>query len=419
MKPSYDLSALERRIRQKIQGVTQTFWVVCHPGFEGTIAGEIQEILTRENENLKPSQSFVKNSVKTAFGGVEFQGKLEDCWRVNAMARTPSRISMRIDDFHATQFPELIRKIAEIPWELYLSPHAEGQIQVTSRNSKLIHTDAIEDRVAYGIQMRLGPWRDAIPADAQPHTFPQMVLVRFENDHCTISIDSSGELLFKRGFDKFTEDAPLRDTLAACILRKAGWEKCTHLIDPMAGSGTFTLEALLSRSATHLPGLVRRFAFEEWPNFRTAAYGHLLKTIAPNPDALPIESIQVLDYDYKSVQTIRSNLSALKLPPKETPNPAQQDFFLWKPVIQDAARTLVVLNPPYGVRIAQDSRNLYARIGEHLRANFQGCKYAVICPDPQEAEQLGLRSLGKAISKNGGLEIGILFGRIPTISDGT
>ena len=417
MKPSLDISALERRIRQKVQAVPQTFWVVCHPGFEGTIAGEIQEILTRDSDNLKPSQSFVKDSVRTRFGGVEFKGKLEDCWRVNALARTPSRISMRIDEFRATQFPELVRKVAEIPWELYLSPHSEGQIQVTSRNSKLIHSDAIEDRVAYGIRMRLAEWQEAIPANAQPHTLPQMILVRFESDICTISIDSSGELLFKRGFDKFTEDAPLRDTLAACILRKAGWDKCTHLIDPMAGSGTFSLEAILSRSKTHLPGLVRRFAFEEWPNFRSAAYAHLLKTLAPPAESLPIDSIFVSDYDPKAVRTIQNNIAALQLPKELEPQVQQKDFFSVVPPLVDPAKTLIVLNPPYGIRIAQDSQELYQRIGLHLRKHYQGSRFAVICPTPDDADMLGIRATGKAISKNGGLEIGILFGRIPTATD--
>lgn len=399
MKPSYDLKSLERRIRQKIQALPQRFWVVTHPGFESTVAKELQEI-------LGPVE------MQAQFGGVEFEGKLEDCWRVNAMARTPSRISMRLDGFRATQFPELVRKVSEIPWELYMSPHAEGQIQVTSRNSKLIHSDAIEERVAYGIQMRLGPWRDAIPADAFAHTMPQMVLVRFEEDYCTISIDSSGDLLFKRGFDKYTEDAPLRDTLAACILRKAGWEKFTHLIDPMAGSGTFSLEALLSRSPTHFPGRVRRFAFEEWPSFRAAAYAHMLKHLNYAHAPLPIESIHIADQNPKALETIRANLQFLNLKTGIRPDPVLQDFFQTNPRIAQPAQTLVVLNPPYGIRLPQGSRNLYERIGEKLRESYQGCRFAILCPTPEDAQDLGLKPSAQAVSKNGGLRIGIVFGWI-------
>jgi len=410
LKPSYDPNALERRVRQKIQGVMQTFWVVCHPGFERTIATEIDAILAGRFEKGTPVPSGSEPNIQVHFGGVEFQGRIEDCWRINALARTPSRISMRIDEFRATQFPELVRKVSEIPWELYLSPHAKGQIQVTSRNSRLIHTDAVEERVGAGIQQRLAPWRDALPEEPGKHELPQTILVRLENDRCTLSIDASGELLFKRGFDKFTEDAPLRDTLAACILQKAGWEKMSHLIDPMAGSGTFTLEALLARAPHHFPGLVRRFCFEEWPNFRVAAYNHLLKSLGIPVDKAPLLSITTCDIDSKAVQTIRANLDVLKLSSSACVQLRQQDFFTFTPEVKDPAHTLVVLNPPYGVRLPQGTYDFYKHIGEHLRKHFRGCRFAIVCPSPEDAEALELRWEHRQISKNGGLEIGVVIG---------
>ena len=410
MKPTLDPKALERRIRQKVQGSVQDFWVVTHPGFERTVASEISQILATHRALANP----VEHDIKTAFGGVEFRGRVEDCWLLNALARTPSRISMRIDRFRATQFPELVRKVAQIPWELFMSPHAEGQIQVTSRNSRLIHSDGIEERVAAGIALRLGPWRTAIPEHESVHSMPQTVLVRFESDECTISMDSSGELLFKRGFDKFTEDAPMRDTLAACMLREAGIDSCTHLVDPMAGSGTFAVEALLSRFPSHWPGQVRRFAFEEWPAFRTQAYAHMVKSLAQVQEGDPLQ-VQVSDKDSKAVQTIERNLAELKAPERalKLVRVSQRDFFATSAPEGKAATTLVTLNPPYGIRLSQGEAALFRKIGQHLRTNYRGCRYAVVCPTAMELDELNLPYRKLIRTKNGGLEVGVAFGTIP------
>jgi len=406
MKPAFDANALERRIRQKVQGVQHSFWVVCHPGFERAIADEIQEILS-------PSPSFVPESLNMQFGGIGFSGRIEDCWRLNALARTPSRISLRIAEFSALQFAELVRKVATIPWELYLSPHAEGLIQVTSRNSKLIHSDAIEERVAAGIAQRLAPWREAIPVEAHGHKLPQTILVRFESNVCTLSIDSSGDLLFRRGYGKYTEDAPLRDTLAACILREARWKECAYLVDPMAGSGTFSLEAILSRNSQGIPGRIRRFAFEEWPCFREAAYHHLLKNLSLAP-AKELQGVITSDQDAKAIQTIRTNLQAM---PGDIPahlQLAQKDFFSFTDYPPaNATSTLLVLNPPYGIRLPQGSRSLYHNIGSHLTKFFAGCRFAIVCPTPEDVHDLNLPITRQALTKNGGLEIAVVFGIVP------
>jgi len=402
VKPALDPHALERRIRQKVQGAVHEFWVVCHPGFERTIAREIAEILSLPHAELE-----------VGFGGVKFRGRLEDCWKVNAMARTPSRISMRIDEFRATQFPELIRKVNEIPWELYLSPFAEGKINVSSRNSKLIHSDAIEQRVAIGIRNRLEPWQEVMSPPEPALTMPQMVLVRFENDICTISMDTSGELLFKRGYDRFVEEAPLRDTLASCILQAAGWRECSTLYDLMAGSGTFALEALLASQVETLPGKMRRFAFEEWPCFRHAAYAHLLKNLQPLPH-LDGQRLVVTDLDPKALRTIQSNLKALPNSIGNAIQPSIGDFFASRPSHAHGAEALVVLNPPYGIRIAK-SKSLYTRIGEKLMADYPQCRFAILCASPEDLQDLNLPVQKRQISKHGGLPIVIAIGKIPSL----
>ncbi|HSQ41476.1 MAG TPA: hypothetical protein VLM37_04265 [Fibrobacteraceae bacterium] len=403
MKPAFSSEALQRRIRQKVQGLPQDFRVVAHPGFEETVAEEIREILAS-------SPSFQSDSLQTSLGGVEFSGRMEDLWRLHILARTPSRICLRIAQFKATQFPELVRKISQLPWELYMSPHAEGSIQVSAHHSRLIHSEAIEERVAAGIAQRLSPWRSVLPQPEKPLP-AQTVFVRMADDFCSISLDGSGDLLFKRGYGKHTGAAPLRDTLAACILRWAGWSQCDRLVDPMSGSGTFSLEAFLERSADHIPGRMRSFAFEGWPCFRPATYQYLLSHSAKFNH--PLVAISAADSEAMAVRILRHNLATVGA--DGNIDVRQIDFFHDPEIQEPFCRTtcLVVLNPPYGIRLPQGQTAFYKAIGERLRLRYAGCRFAIICPSPEERDALGLRWEKQVLTRNGGLDVAVICGRLP------
>ena len=178
-----------------------------------------------------------------------FNGGLDELYRANLHLRTASRVLVRLGDFYAAAFSELRKKAGRLEWERYLRPGQPVALHVTCHKSKLYHSDAVAERVAGAIGDRLGrPTTMLKPAESEDDSPPQLVIVRLVNDHCTISIDSSGELLHRRGYRLATAKAPLRETLAAGMLLASGWDVRSPLIDPFCGSGTIAIEAALMRA---------------------------------------------------------------------------------------------------------------------------------------------------------------------------
>ncbi|MCB0316689.1 MAG: class I SAM-dependent RNA methyltransferase, partial [Calditrichaeota bacterium] len=178
------------------------------------------------------------------------------------------RILLRLGSFYAGGFPELKRKVRRLPWADMLTPKTHFELRVTCHKSRLYHSGAVAERVADAIHQQCGA--QPVPAGSSADDeggASQLIVVRLLRDHCTVSIDTSGEGLHRRGYRQATAKAPLRETLAAAMLLAAGWDDRAPLLDPFCGSGTIAIEAALL--ARHLaPGLQRRFAFMDWPDFR-------------------------------------------------------------------------------------------------------------------------------------------------------
>ena len=154
-----------------------------------------------------------------------FQGELDDLYRANLHLRSANRVLVRAGEFYAAAFSELRKKAGRLAWERYLAPGQPVRLSVTCRKSRLYHSDAVAERVAGAIGDRLGkPRRCSRPTKKMRRTRPQLVVVRLVRDLCTISVDSSGELLHRRGYRLATAKAPLRETLAAGMLLASGWD---------------------------------------------------------------------------------------------------------------------------------------------------------------------------------------------------
>jgi len=204
-------------------------------------------------------------------GGVEFEGNLQELYRTNLWLRSASRVLVRLCTFKAKHFAELVRKTKKCSWEEFLTPEIPIKLRATSKRSKLYHTGAIEERVLraikeLGIDVKTAKYEDEGTS----------VIVRFENDICTISINSSGAHLHKRGYRVVETEAPLRENLAAAMILASGWKGEVPLIDPFCGSGTIPIEAALLATSTP-PGRNREFAFMKWPNFDEKLWEELLK----------------------------------------------------------------------------------------------------------------------------------------------
>jgi len=282
--------------------------------------------------------------------------------------------------------------------------------RVTCHRSRLYHQGAVAQRIAGAIADRLGqspPLRKSSETENENSDSPQLILARMEDDQCTISVDSSGSLLHRRGYRLATAKAPLRETVAAGMLMVSGWDTLSPLLDPFCGSGTIPIEAALLAKKIP-PGRDRRFAFMNWPNFDPRGWRALHgatrgtpmpafpKLIASDRDAGAIRAAQAnaeragvadcIDFSCRSLSAIE---------PPSVPG--------W-----------VVTNPPYGVRVSghRDLRNLYAQIGKVLRSGCPGWNMAILCNSTTLLRHTGLAFDRNMPLSNGGLRVKLMIGKI-------
>ncbi len=361
------ISAFEKRLKRQVIGKPHRFLAVVPLGFEQTLVDELG-FIGQEGVEARDANSL---DVKIAGDGkVEFTAKLVDAWKVVTYSRIANRILMHIADFKAENFRELEKKAAEIPWELFLDDGgpARVDIHVTCKHSRLYHSDAVAERLG-----------KILPA---PST-PQNLFVSLVDDRCTLWLDLAGEELYKRGHERFVNDAPLKETIAAAMLSEAtkaalgpAQSGAITLIDPMAGSGTFSLETAYIAHGL-IPGLCRDFALKHQPAFKEATWNYITGH-APSASRLcQFARIITSDISEKAIAIIRHNVENSPLAtiapsgPAPTIDPQLKDFFDYTAAEIASAcpgpsQPVIVLNPPYGKRLDFDAPRLYTRIGRRL-----------------------------------------------------
>ncbi|MEW5868859.1 MAG: class I SAM-dependent RNA methyltransferase [Chloroflexota bacterium] len=380
----------------------EKLFAVTSPGLEPFTAQELIRLGVRP---VDVKGAFVKDrsqrkGLGDEGGGISFEGDLETIYRSNLHLRTASRVLVRLGDFYAAAFSELRKKASRLVWERYLRPGQPVAIRVTCHKSRLYHSDAVAERIAGAIQDRLGR-----PVQIHKHEekgdgqLPQLVLARLVHDDCTISIDSSGVLLHRRGYRLATAKAPLRETLAAGMILAAGWDGSAPLLDPFCGSGTIPIEA--AQMALGIPpGSKRRFAFMEWPAFDSRLWSDLLAENRMPPAGQSVRMI-TSDRDAGAVEMAKANA--------ERAGVGDCIEFSCRAVsaIEPGERGWIVTNPPYGLRVSADKdvRNLYAQFGKVLRAKCQGWPVAILCSDVQLLRQTGLHLDTSLSLFNGGVAV--------------
>jgi putative N6-adenine-specific DNA methylase len=384
-----------RRIKRRVAALVHDFFAATGPGIEPLCRREL----------LTPPVSAADAAVVP--GGVTFSGKLTDLYRANLHLRTANRILMRITEFPAENFRQFQRRLSSVDWELFLPREAAVQIRVSTRRCRLYHSEAVARRAEEQIRHCLGslPARDA--ADQTPCL--ASVFVRGENDRFLISVDSSGDLLHRRGIKTHSAAAPLRETLAAAVLMWAGFDPSKPLVDPMCGSGTFSLEAALMAGRIP-PGWYRRFDFETWPSFRLPQWRHLRKK-AKERIVVP-EQIRIFagDRDLDSLAKLRGCLNAHDL--QRYVALFAGDFFDLRPAKNLPESGLVVLNPPYGRRLDPGTEDAdMARVLDHLKRFFKGWRAALVAP-PRLLDRIPFPHRSRPLV-HGGLRLNLVTGRIP------
>ncbi len=342
-------------------------------------------------------------------GGVTFEGGQREIYLANLHLRTASRVLMRLGTFYAAAFSELRKKASRLAWESLLRPDQPIALRVTCHQSKLYHSGAVAERVAGAIGDRLDRPIPLVKFDENGEETPVLIVVRLVKDLCTISLDTSGAHLHRRGYRQAVAKAPLRETLAAGLLMAAGWDGSTPLLDPFCGSGTIPIEAaLLARRIP--PGRQRNFAFMDWMDFNRELWNSLLKkadeqTVKINP------LIQASDRDAGAIQMARANaeragvLDAIEF--------THQAVSAIHPPVTPGS---VVTNPPYGVRVrsGHDLRNLYDQLGKVLRLNCPGWEAAILSSDAMLLGHTGLAFERRYSFNNGGIRVQLACAKIPS-----
>ena len=373
-------------------------YVSCAPGLEPYLANEIKGLgITLPGQRATPESGFGIHGGEEEKGGIEFTGTDQQVFLCNLHLRTASRVVIRLGEFYAAAFSELRKKASRLAWDQYIAAGQPVEIKVTCHKSRLYHSDAVAERVKGAIDDHF----HRISRVAAKDEKVQLVLVRLVNDLCTISIDSSGELLHRRGYRQAVAKAPLRETLAAGLLLASGWKPSIPLIDPFCGSGTIPIEAaLIARNIA--PGINRKFAYQKWPSFQNADYETLFENIRKNikeSDTI----IYASDRDSGAVEMATANAARTGV---------HQDIHFACHAISDLPPIKetgwIITNPPYGIRVSssRDLRDLYASFGKLIRKDFSGWHVGVLCND---AKLLGALDLGKPDESlpliNGGLPV--------------
>lgn len=373
-------------------------WAVAAPGLEPLVAGELAR-LGFTDARAEP-------------GGVRFRCDAAGIARANLHSRLASRIVVRVASFRATAFHELERAARKVEWERFLAPAARFRVRASARKSRLYHSDAIAERVTAAVARRVAgatPAASGATDDdddaASASSDAQLFVVRFERDRCTISADTSGALLHRRGYRQAIAKAPLRETLAAAMLAGAGWTPDEALLDPFCGSGTIVIEAAMQARGIAAGG-ARHFAAERWPTADAAAWRALRTAAAAAATAARLPAVPTpivgSDRDAGAIAAARANaeragvgadavFSVRALSAAEPP----------------AERGLLIANPPYGVRVSERGalRDLYARFGQVVRARFAGWRVAMLADDPTLIAHTGLAFVGRFRTANGGIPV--------------
>jgi putative N6-adenine-specific DNA methylase len=396
--PAPTAAALERRIKRHLIGRVQSFYAVTAPGLETLCRRELEAL----GGEIKIG--------KTEKGGIAFEGRLHEIYAANLHCRTAHRFLMRIGGFRAETFETLVQKTAEIPWELYLRSGCPTAIKVSAYRSRLYHSDAVAERIRQGIHARMAA--EAPPPVQQPDSTPEQAIhARLTHDRCQLSIDSSGANLHKRGFKVQGGGAPLRETLAAAVLMRAGFTGREVLCDPMCGSGTFAIEAALMAKKIP-PGWRRSFAFQDWPAFRDGRWRHIRRTATPPETAWPRPLIYASDREAEAARALQQVLAAHGL--DDVVQAAARGFEDLDGPGLNPTGGIVVLNPPYGRRMGSRhaAELTYLRIGRHLKTAFKGWTAAVLAPNRRLADLLGLKVRHYNVP-HGGQRVHLLVGKIP------
>lgn len=357
------------------------FYAVVIPGLEPIAAAELAELSAHE--------------IDVEEGGVAFSGTMETMFRINLRSRTITRVLLRLKRFTALTLDEFVKHASTLDWGRYLTPESGVTTHASCRASRLNHSGRVEE--AIGALLEGSGYRRSDENNLQS------VHIRIDNNRCRISIDTSGERLDRRGWRLEGGKAPVRESLAAAVLRWMEWSYDEPLMVPMCGSGTFAIEAA-TMGLKMAPGLSHAFPFLHWPSVKEKAWKRMSE-----------KSGAMKGYD-NALQITASDINpeAVAIAGRNVERAGVEKAIVFE---QKDARKLarpegqagvLVLNPPYGRRIDTNVARLYADLSRIYRDEFAGWRAAIFSPDRDCEKALNLPVRKRLRVRHGGRWIDIL-----------
>lgn len=370
---------------------TQQFLATSIPGTEGVLCDELREL------------GF--SGVRLNRGAIPFRGTWREGWRACLVSRISQRIRVLLHRFPAPDEEALYTGVRAVDWRPFLSWRQTLSVGAVCRASSIRHSGfaALKVKDAIVDQIRGDGGKRPSVSREDPDVRVYLYLLK---DRASIYLDLSGESLHRRGYRMETGAAPLRETLAAAILRLSEWDRSSPLVDPMCGSGTIAIEAALWASGRP-PGLARdRFGFERWANFGEEEKRMMreLRGELRREDSGKIPRILASDLDENVLGLARANARRAGV----------RISFKCRSVFDlqgDGTRKFIVTNPPYGIRIGAGP-DFCRRVGA-VFSRLHGWQVSLLAGSPEYESSISLRPHRKIPLSNGDLKCDFLTYEIP------
>lgn len=360
-----------------------------------TFAG-LEPILAKELKQLGAGN--IKQGVRV----VSFYGDKGFMYKANLSLRTALRILKPIEEFKADSEDEFYRKIYGIDWSSYFDEHGSFAIDSTVHSEKFRHSHYVtlkaKDAIVDQFRNKTGK-RPDIAID-----FPKVrINIRISRNICTVSLDSSGDSLHRRGYRAATGEAPINEVLAAGMLLHSGWEGTSDFLDPMCGSGTILIEAAMI--ACNIPANINNneFGFEKWNEWDPELF-----EVIKNARLKRVRDFhhQMVGYDNseQAVKFAKENIENANL--SEFIQVFKADFFTSEKFTKKHLH--MVFNPPYGERLQIDIPGFYNNIGDTLKQHYPGSEAWFITSEKEAMDNVGLRASRRIKLYNGPIESRLL-----------
>ncbi len=351
----------------------------------------LEEILAEEIRKLGGANVEVKNRA------VNCEGDLGFLYKINYSARTALKILVPVLTFKAWDENRFYDKLFAFPWDELMTVDQTFAIDTTIYSERFNHSQFIslkmKDAIAdyFNFKFRKRPSVDTQQPDVKFH-------LHIDRELVTISVDSSGDPLFKRGYRKEQGEAPINEVLASGMLQLAGWDGKGNFLDPMCGSGTLLIEAAMI--AMDLPAQIfrKKFGFQNWLNYDAELF-QTIKDVRINRVKEFTGKIVGYDLDSNMLHASRINIESAEM--EDVIEVRDQDFFESK---KELFPLLMVFNPPYDERIEIADDEFYKRIGDTFKKSYPNTLAWLISSDLDAMKKIGLRPSRKIKLFNGKLE---------------